>query len=88
MLKDPRRRLRSLWALPSRSSQNGTSKRARGPYKPHTTAWQKVDAITTFMFKEFRWTVKGFIRYFVTAEAENYKRSIETRKKGIETSSN
>jgi hypothetical protein len=53
----------------------------RGPYKPRTTAWQKVDAITTFMFKEYRWTVKDFIRYFVTAEADDHKRSTETRKK-------
>jgi len=33
------------------------------------------------MFKEYRWTVKDFIRYFVTAEADDYKRSIQSRKK-------
>ena len=33
------------------------------------------------MFKEYRWTVKDFIRNFVIAEADDYKQSIETRKK-------
>src|SRR2546430_12556481 len=69
MPKDLQRRSHTSAAFPYRTSQSRkvTSQRVKGPYKPRTTAWQKVNAITTFMFKEYRWTVKDFIRYFVTA---------------------
>ena len=35
------------------------------------------------MFKEYRWTIKDFIRHYITAEADNYKHSIQTRKKTL-----
>ena len=33
------------------------------------------------MFKEYRWTIKDFIRHYITAKADSYKHSIETQEK-------
>ena len=74
---------KSLSRILESLQDHDSSRRVRGPYKPRITAWQKVNAIIKFMQREYRWTVKDFIRNFITAEEDHNKRSIEIRKKTL-----